>query len=51
MKIVRDGITIDPRKNTTDTEYAPNELVDKISEQIEEEYAEALRLLAEGPNS
>lgn len=48
---MRDGIIINPKSNIPDTEYASDDLVDKISEEIEEKYAEALKLLAEGPNS
>lgn len=51
MKIKRDGVVMDPKKNTESTEYASDELIDKISEEIEEEYAEAFRLLAKGPNN
>lgn len=49
MKVIKDGIILDSKKNI-DVEYASDELVEEISKQIEEEYAETFRLLAKGPN-
>lgn len=51
MQIEKDGILLNPKMTqTTEPEYAPDDLVEKISTQIEEKYAEALRLLAKEPN-
>ena len=50
MKIMKDGIDTKPSKNES-PEYAPDELVEKISAQMEEKYKEALKLLAKGPDS
>lgn len=51
MKIVKDGIVLDPKKNKEKIKYAPDELVDKVSRQISEEYSEALQLLAKESGS
>lgn len=46
MKIVKDGIVLNPKKTHTDDAQASDALVKQKSEEIEKKYAEAFRLLA-----
>ncbi len=46
MKIVKDGIVLNPKETHTDD--ASDALVKQKSEEIEKKYAEAFRLLAKG---
>lgn len=48
MKIVKDGIVLNPKKTHTDDAQASDALVKQKSEEIEKKYAEAFRLLAKG---
>lgn len=48
MKIVKDGIVLNPKKTHTDDAQASDALVKQKSEEIEKKYAEAFQLLAKG---
>lgn len=48
MKIVKDGIVLNPKETQTDDVQASDALVKQKSEEIEKKYAETFRLLAKG---
>lgn len=48
MKIVKDGIVLNPKETHIDDVKESDALVKQKSEEIEKEYAEAFRLLAKG---
>lgn len=48
MKLIKEGIILDPKKNKTNSEIemVSDEIIDRISEQIEKEYADTFKLLS-----
>lgn len=48
MKIVKDGIILNPKETNTDDVQASDALEKQKSEEIEKKYAKAFRLLAKG---